>query len=53
MPSFAFSISLVMPGTDVAYQGAGTGTEFGLALIEQLVDKKTADDVAASICWKR
>jgi transcriptional regulator GlxA family with amidase domain len=36
----------------ITSQGAGTATEFSLALVEHLVDKKTADEIAASICWK-
>lgn len=32
-------------------KGAGTATEFALALVEALTDKKTRDQVAASICW--
>ena len=36
----------------VTSQGAGTATEFALALVAQLVDAKTADSIAASICWK-
>lgn len=32
-------------------QGAGTGTEFALALIEALFDKAKAKSIAESICW--
>jgi 4-methyl-5(b-hydroxyethyl)-thiazole monophosphate biosynthesis len=35
----------------ITSQGAGTSTQFSLALIEALSGKKKADDIAESICW--
>jgi len=52
VPAFDKSQAVVVDSNLVTSQGAGTATEFALALVEQLVDKKTADDIAASICWK-
>mmetsp|Transcript_24577 Transcript_24577/g.49108 ORF Transcript_24577/g.49108 Transcript_24577/m.49108 type:complete len:233 (-) Transcript_24577:66-764(-) len=52
VPDFDKTSAVVVDGNLVTSQGAGTGTQFGLALIEQLVDKQTAEEVAASICWK-
>jgi 4-methyl-5(b-hydroxyethyl)-thiazole monophosphate biosynthesis len=43
---------VVVDGNLITSQGAGTATQFGLALIAHLVSQKVADEVAASICWK-
>lgn len=32
-------------------QGAGTATEFGLALVEALTDKQTRVEIEQAICW--
>lgn len=34
-------------------RGAGTATEFGLALIEALTDEATSAQIAQSICWPK
>eukprot|EP00286_Rhodomonas_abbreviata_P029364 CAMPEP_0181301648 /NCGR_PEP_ID=MMETSP1101-20121128/7539_1 /TAXON_ID=46948 /ORGANISM="Rhodomonas abbreviata, Strain Caron Lab Isolate" /LENGTH=240 /DNA_ID=CAMNT_0023406973 /DNA_START=43 /DNA_END=765 /DNA_ORIENTATION=+ len=52
VPEMDKASAVVKDGNLITSQGAGTGTQFGLALVEELVDKKTADEVAASICWK-
>ena len=52
VPAMDKTQAVVVDSNLVTSQGAGTATEFALALVEQLVDKKTADDIAASICWK-
>lgn len=44
--------AVVKDGNLVTSQGAGTATEFSLALIERLRDAETAHSVAESICWQ-
>ncbi|PXA04547.1 DJ-1 family protein [Coraliomargarita sinensis] len=41
----------VWDGNILTSRGAGTATQFGLALIEKLRDKATRTEVAKSICW--
>uniref|UniRef100_A0A7S4NX54 DJ-1/PfpI domain-containing protein n=2 Tax=Guillardia theta TaxID=55529 RepID=A0A7S4NX54_GUITH len=52
VPKLDKSSAVVVDGNLITSQGAGTGTQFGLALVEKLKDKATADEIAASICWK-
>ena len=52
VPAMDQMSAVVRDGNLVTSQGAGTATEFALALVEALVDKKTADEIASSICWK-
>jgi len=42
---------VVKDGNLITSQGAGTATEFALAIIEALLGKPRADEMAASICW--
>ncbi len=42
-------VAVVMDGNLITSQGAGTSIEFGLALIERLCDRTTADRVATEI----
>ena len=42
---------VVRDGNIITSQGAGTAIDFGLALVEALVDQKTSLQVAASICY--
>ena len=42
---------VVRDGTIITSRGAGTAVEFGLALVEQLCGKASADEVAEAICW--
>lgn len=41
----------VWDGNILTSQGAGTATQFGLALIEALTDEPTRRTIAESICW--
>lgn len=41
----------VRDGTILTSRGAGTATEFGLALVEALAGKSTRARIAESICW--
>lgn len=38
-------------GSIITSRGAGTATEFALALLQYLTDEETAREVAESICW--
>jgi 4-methyl-5(b-hydroxyethyl)-thiazole monophosphate biosynthesis len=42
----------VWEGRILTSQGAGTATQFSLALIEALTDRATREKVAESICWR-
>ena len=44
---------MVVDGNVVPSRGVGTAIEFGLKLVELLIDRKTADDLAAKIVYKR
>lgn len=44
--------AIVLDGNILTSRGAGTATEFGLALVEALAGKATRDEVAESICWR-
>jgi 4-methyl-5(b-hydroxyethyl)-thiazole monophosphate biosynthesis len=44
--------AVVVDGTVVTSQGAGTSLDFGLKLIELLVSKEKAAEVAASIAYR-
>lgn len=52
VPAMDKAQAVVVDGNLITSQGAGTATQFGLALIAHLVSQKVADEVAASICWK-
>lgn len=43
--------AVVVDGALITSQGAGTATEFALVLVEKLLDRETAIEVAQSICW--
>jgi len=47
----AQSCPVVVDGKFVTSRGAGTATEFGLALIEQLLGTAKSAEIAESICW--
>lgn len=53
LPDALTGKAVVMDGTLITSRGAGTATAFALALIEQLLDAKTAADVAESICCEQ
>ncbi|MFP4157653.1 MAG: DJ-1 family glyoxalase III [Opitutales bacterium] len=42
---------VVKDGRLITSQGAGTATEFALAIIECLMGRNKADEIASSICW--
>ena len=42
---------VVKDGNLLTSQGAGTATEFALAIIEHLAGRNKADEIASSICW--
>lgn len=42
---------VVIDGHFVTSRGAGTATEFGLALIERLLGTEKSNEIAESICW--
>lgn len=44
--------AVIVDGTLITSRGAGTATEFGLTLIEELKDAELANEIAASICWQ-
>lgn len=50
LPGRDTSRPVVIDGNIITSQGAGTATAFALAVLAQLTDKATADEVAASIC---
>jgi 4-methyl-5(b-hydroxyethyl)-thiazole monophosphate biosynthesis len=41
----------VWDGTLLTSQGAGTATEFGLALVQALTDQATRAEIEQAICW--
>lgn len=52
VPDLDKTSAVVVDGNLITSQGAGTSTQFGLALVANLVSQQVADEVAASICWK-
>ena len=44
--------AVVRDGRVITSRGAGTAIEFGLALVEALVDKKASEEVARTICFQ-
>ncbi len=50
--SYSNSQAVVIDGRMVTSMGAGTAIEFGLALIEQLLDQDAAAEVAQAIHWQ-
>ncbi len=50
LPAIQAAQAVVRDGQIITSRGAGTATEFGLALLEALVSKEKADAVAQSIC---
>jgi protein deglycase len=44
--------SVVKDGNIITSQGMGTAMDFGLAIIERLIDKETALKIKTSICYK-
>lgn len=47
----AIQMPVIQDGQIITSRGAGTATEFGLALIETLTDDERAKKIAESICW--
>jgi len=45
--------TVVETGTILTSRGAGTATEFGLALVRKLKGDDTAEAIAEAICWSR
>lgn len=43
--------AVVVDGPFITSQGAGTATEFALAIVEALLDRETAINIAQAICW--
>ena len=43
---------VVQDGVIITSRGPGTSIEFGLQLIQALIDEATAEKIAASICWE-
>lgn len=48
----AVSNATVRDGQLLTSQGAGTATEFALALVQHLCDSKTAHEISESIAWQ-
>jgi protein deglycase len=44
---------VVVDGTVITSQGAGTSIAFGLKLVELLVSRERADTIAAAMCYRR
>jgi 4-methyl-5(b-hydroxyethyl)-thiazole monophosphate biosynthesis len=44
-------LPVVVDGNTITSQGAGTATEFALAIVEALSGPQTSQEIAASICW--
>lgn len=53
LPDLDLSRSVVEDGGVITSQGAGTATEFALALVNHLCGEQVAKDIAASICFDR
>ena len=51
LPS-ASTASIVIDGNYLTSSGAGTATEFGLALVQRLRGADCAIEIAQSICWR-
>lgn len=49
--SAARSDAVVIDGRSITSRGAGTATEFGLALVRTLYGEAAAKEIADSICW--
>jgi 4-methyl-5(b-hydroxyethyl)-thiazole monophosphate biosynthesis len=47
----ARQVPVVVDGSIITSQGAGTATEFALAVAEALLGRETATQVAQAICW--
>ncbi len=47
----ASSVAVVQDGAVITSRGAGTATEFALALVRNLTNDATARSIADSICW--
>lgn len=47
----AAKAAVVIDGAIITSQGAGTATEFALAIVEALLDRETAIGIAQAICW--
>ena len=45
--------NVIVDGNIITSRGVGTAIDFALAIIPALVDKKTADDIAEGIVYKR
>lgn len=47
------TMPVVIDGHVITSRGLGTSIEFALTIVEKLIDKKTADDLAEKIVYKR
>lgn len=43
--------AVVVDGSIITSQGAGTATEFSLAIVEALFGRDSANEIAQAICW--
>ena len=44
--------NVVIDGNIITSRGMGTSLEYSLAIVEMLIDKKTADKISRSVVWK-